>query len=75
MPKKSEANSKPKSKIETLISLMKRPSGADVHELAAATKWQVHSVRGAIAGTLKKKLGLKVSTEKVDGRTVYRVEG
>jgi hypothetical protein len=49
------------------------PRGADVHQLAAATGWQLHSVRGAIAGTLKKKLGLVVETEKVESRTVYRI--
>jgi hypothetical protein len=61
------------TKIEALIGLLRRPEGADVHQLAAATGWQLHSVRGAIAGTVKKKLGLVVQTEKVEGRTVYRV--
>jgi hypothetical protein len=61
------------TKIDTLIGLLKRPEGADVHQLAEATGWQSHSVRGAIAGTLKKKLGLAIRTEKVDGRTIYRI--
>lgn len=61
------------TKIDTVIGLLRRPEGADVHQLAQATGWQPHSVRGAIAGTLKKKLGFAVQTEKVDGRTVYRI--
>ncbi len=69
-PKPAE---KAPTKIDTVIRLLKRPEGADVHQLAQATGWQPHSVRGAIAGTLKKKLGLAVQTEKVDGRTVYRI--
>lgn len=76
MPKAKTKPPKPAekalTKIDTLIGLLKRPEGADVHQLAEATGWQPHSVRGAIAGTLKKKLGLAVQTEKVDGRTVYR---
>ncbi len=77
MPKAKTKTPKPAekapTKIETVIALLKRPEGADVHQLAQATGWQPHSVRGAIAGTLKKKLGLAVQTEKVDGRTVYRI--
>lgn len=77
MPKPKTKSPKPAekapTKIDTLIGLLKRPEGADVHQLAEATGWQPHSVRGAIAGTLKKKLDLAVQTEKVDGRTVYRI--
>jgi len=62
------------TKIDTVLSMLKRPEGADVHQLAEATRWQVHSVRGAIAGHIKKKLGLPVTTTKTDGKTVYRIE-
>jgi hypothetical protein len=62
------------TKIDTVLSMLKRPEGADARQLAQATGWQLHSVRGALSGHFKKKLGLKVTTEKVDGRTVYRVE-
>ena len=64
----------PATKIDTVVSMLKRPDGADVHQLAEATGWQVHSVRGAIAGHIKKKLGVTVTTAKTDGKTVYRIE-
>ena len=62
------------TKIQTVIAALQRPEGADVDELAKATGWQRHSVRGALAGHIKKKLGHKVTTTKVEGRTVYRIE-
>lgn len=62
------------TKIDVLIGLMRRAGGADVKALAAAAGWQDHSVRGAIAGHIKKKLGLPVVAEKVDGTTTYRLE-
>ncbi|WP_374347874.1 DUF3489 domain-containing protein [Phenylobacterium sp.] len=62
------------TKINTVIELLRRDGGADVSVISEATGWQAHSVRGAIAGHIKKKLGLTVLTEKVEGRTVYRIE-
>jgi hypothetical protein len=62
------------TKINTVVSLLRRDGGADVSVISEVTGWQAHSVRGAIAGHIKKKLGLIVLTEKVDGRTVYRIE-
>lgn len=62
------------TKQALLIDLLKRKTGATITEMIKATGWQAHSVRGAISGTLKKKLGLTVSSEAVDGRgRVYRV--
>ena len=61
------------SKLETLVMLLRTPSGATIHELAAATSWQTHSVRGALAGTLKKK-GHSITSEKVDGTRRYRIQ-
>ena len=50
--------------------------GATIDEIVAATGWQPHTVRGAFAGALKKRLGLSVASEKVEGRgRVYRVDG
>ena len=53
--------------------MLKQPDGATIVEIAKALDWQPHTVRGAIAGALKKKLGLNVESEKVDDRgRVYR---
>jgi hypothetical protein len=62
------------TKINTVVELLRRDGGADVSAISEVTGWQAHSVRGAIAGHIKKKLGLTVVTEKVDGRTIYRIE-
>jgi len=56
------------SKQAKLIEMLKRPEGASIEEIVAAFDWQAHTVRGAIAGALKKKLGLDVTSEKIDGR-------
>lgn len=62
------------SKQARLIALLTRPDGATIDEIVKALDWQAHTVRGAMSGALKKKLGLKVDSEKVDDRgRVYRV--
>jgi hypothetical protein len=62
------------TKQEKLIALLRTSEGATVDELAKAFGWQSHTVRGAIAGALKKKLGLDVTSEKVEERgRVYRI--
>ena len=62
------------SKQAQLIAMLRRAKGATVNEIAEALSWQPHTVRGAIAGALKKKLGLEVTSEKNEKRgRVYRV--
>jgi hypothetical protein len=74
------------TKQALMIALLKRPEGATVEQIAAATGWQHHTIRGAISGALKKKLGLTVATirtrevgpNKTGARgstTVYRITG
>jgi len=63
------------SKTAVLVAIISRRQGATLAELIAATGWQAHSVRGAISGSLKKKLALPVITELVAGRgRIYRLE-
>ena len=63
------------TKQAQIITLLQRPEGAAISELVAETGWQAHSVRGVISGALKKKLGLPVTSGKVDGRgTVYKLD-
>jgi hypothetical protein len=62
------------SKQATLIAMLRAPEGATIEEIMAATGWQSHTVRGAMSGALKKKFGLAVTSEKVEGRgRVYRL--
>ena len=62
------------SKQSRLIAMLKRAKGASIEEIIKAFGWQPHTVRGAIAGGLKKKLGLAVTSEKIEGRgRVYRI--
>lgn len=62
------------TKLATLIDMLRCEGGATIDEMAAATSWQVHSIRGALSGILKKKLSLDIRSEKVEGRgRVYKV--
>jgi len=62
------------TKQAQLIAMLRAPDGATIAEIVAATGWQPRTVRGAFAGALKKKLGLEVTSEKVEGRgRVYRL--
>ena len=62
------------TKQATLIEMLRAKDGATIDEIVAATGWQPHTVRGAMSGALKKKLGLEVTSEKVVGRgRVYRL--
>jgi hypothetical protein len=56
------------TKQEALIAMLRAEGGATIDEIAAALEWRPHTVRGALAGALKKKLGLTITSEKVEGR-------
>ncbi len=69
--KRSATGSGPrKTKLDQLVELLRKPRGATIAELAKETGWQPHSVRGAIAGALKKR-GHAVGSRKVDGVRRY----
>jgi hypothetical protein len=61
------------SKTGIMTELLGRPGGTTLDELVRATGWQAHSVRGALAGALKKK-GHTITSEKQDGVRRYRIE-
>ena len=62
------------TKQQTCLDLLCRQEGATIEELQAATGWQQHSVRGFLAGAVKKKLGLRLLSEKPDaGPRRYRI--
>ncbi|MFN4014744.1 MAG: DUF3489 domain-containing protein [Reyranella sp.] len=71
---KAASTPRAESKQARLIAMLKQPDGATIVEITKALEWLPHTIRGAIAGALKKKLGLKVESEKVNDRgRVYRI--
>jgi transglutaminase/protease-like cytokinesis protein 3 len=63
------------TKQELVLSLLSRLVGASIEEIMQATNWQQHSVRGFLAGTVKKKLGFTLTSSKVAGEPRrYRIE-
>ena len=66
---------RPDSKQALVIVLLQRPEGATIAQIMEATGWQQHTVRGTLAGTLKKRLGLTItSTKEAGGQRVYRID-
>ena len=64
----------PGTKHAIILDLLRQPDGAALTEIVSATGWQAHSVRGAISGTIRKRLGLQVETLMIEGRgKIYRV--
>jgi len=72
-PRDPAAPLTPKGKLGVLVALLRDPDGATVEAMSAATGWQAHSVRGAMSGGLKKKLGFSITSEKTDGARAYRI--
>ena len=75
-PKPTEAQREGRvTKQERLLTLLSQHEGASIEEMMQATKWQQHSVRGFLAGTVKKKLGFSLTSSKLSGDVRrYRIE-
>ena len=63
----------PGSKQSRVIAMLQSPQGATIAAMMKATDWQQHSVRGFLAGVVRKRLKLKLSSKKVDGNRVYQI--
>jgi hypothetical protein len=70
-----QTDTKRPSRQDEVIAMLRRPEGATADEVARATGWQRHTVRGVFSGTLKKKLGLTLASAKEERGRVYRVDG
>jgi hypothetical protein len=72
------AASKPAARSDTknarIIAMLRKPAGATIAAIMAATDWQQHSVRGFLAGTVRKKLGLNLVSEPTDKGRVYHIK-
>jgi hypothetical protein len=65
----------PGSKQSRVIAMLQSPAGATIAAMMKATGWQQHSVRGFLAGVVRKRLKLKLGSKKVDGIRVYQIAG
>ena len=71
--KASSGRPNPDSKQDRVVALLQQPGGAALDVLVDATGWQKHSVRGFLAGTVRKKLKLPLLSLKIDGVRTYRI--
>ena len=63
------------SKQEHVLGLLQASSGVTIEKISQVTGWQSHSVRGFLAGVVRKKLGLTLQSEKIDGERIYHIVG
>ena len=70
----SKPRVKPDTKHARIIAMLRKPAGATIAAIMTATEWQQHSVRGFLAGVVRKKLGLNLVSEQTDKGRVYRIK-
>ena len=73
-PASLKATAKPDTKHTRIVGMLRSPGGATIAAIMTATEWQQHSVRGFLAGVVRKKLGLNLISEVTDKGRVYRIK-
>ena len=73
-PASSRSVAGPDTKHARIIAMLRTPAGATIVSLVTATGWQQHSVRGFLAGVVRKKLGLNLVSEQTDKGRIYRIK-
>jgi hypothetical protein len=67
-------SARPNTKHARILAMLRTPAGATIAGIMTATEWQQHSVRGFLAGVVRKKLGLNLVSESTDKGRVYRIK-
>jgi hypothetical protein len=67
-------STRPDTKHVRILAMLRTPAGATIAAIMTATEWQQHSVRGFLAGVVRKKLGLNLVSESTDKGRVYRIK-
>ena len=73
-PSSSGPAARPDTKHARIIAMLRTPAGTTIAAIMTATDWQQHSVRGFLAGVVRKKLGLNLASEQTDKGRVYRIK-
>jgi hypothetical protein len=73
-PASSKPAERPDTKHARIISMLQAPAGTTIAAIMAATDWQQHSVRGFLAGVVRKKLDLNLVSELTDKGRIYRIK-
>ncbi len=73
-PASSKLASRPGTKHSRIVAMLRAPAGATIAAIMTATDWQQHSVRGFLAGVVRKKLGLNLISEQTEKGRLYRIK-
>jgi len=73
-PSSAKPATQPDTKHARILAMLRSPAGATIAAIMTATEWQQHSVRGFLAGVVRKKLGLNLVSEQTDKGRVYRIK-